>query len=453
MNNYDFQFAERYIGYWNIPNIGRKIPGTLFLEKHSIRLELFWNNTTSCDLHTLPSATGYAYTDRNNKKQCYYFTLKDLHLYYVSLFGKHQSQYKFDVYNLYLSDKPRFSTNGVLNCCIRTSLMDKWLWDYTQGNYENFWPFKEEEIIEIKYHSKPSLTLYDSPLYHIYIKSGFEAHTPNAAGFNMTTNCFLNIELKKKHQFYDALDLTESIVWLFSLLWKNQFIPDFIEFRTSKSKFIYKQSDRFSYKYRDVTDSNLATLISDYNEGELNEIIEKWLNIVGKDRYSIGTFFETQFNEHSTPSSILKNYVSVVDGLSRDFRIPTTGQSLDSSRSQKYEGVFKKIKPVLSPNEFNVIKMAVLRESPTELKPRFARLLDLLSKYVNIELDSEFGTTVVNTRNLITHSKTTRAVVFSKDQYSDVDFCLEKLIMAYLLFRVGVTKSVAQKIIGKIGLK
>jgi hypothetical protein len=43
--------------------------------------------------------------------------------------------------------------------------------------------------------------------------------------------------------------------------------------------------------------------------------------------------------------------------------------------------------------------------------------------------------------------------VFSKEQYRDVAFCLEKLIMAYLLYSVGVEKSVAQKIIGKIEMK
>ena len=68
MNNYDFKFANSYLGYWNIPNIGRKIPGTLYIENHSIRLELFWNNVTSAHLSKFPSATGYAYTEINNKK-------------------------------------------------------------------------------------------------------------------------------------------------------------------------------------------------------------------------------------------------------------------------------------------------------------------------------------------------------------------------------------------------
>ena len=55
MNNYGFHFAESYQGYWNIAQIGRKIPGTLYIEKHSIRLELFWNNITSSDIRAISS--------------------------------------------------------------------------------------------------------------------------------------------------------------------------------------------------------------------------------------------------------------------------------------------------------------------------------------------------------------------------------------------------------------
>ena len=170
MNNYGFHFAESYQGYWNIAQIGRKIPGTLHIEKHSIRLELFWNNVTHVDLRVIPSATGYAYTDIENKKTCYYFVLKGLQLMSVSWFGKHQSQYKLDVNNFCMSDKPRFSTNGIVNCCIRTQLMDKWVWDYTQESYSDLWPFKENESIEVKYQAKPSLTLFESVLFELYLK-------------------------------------------------------------------------------------------------------------------------------------------------------------------------------------------------------------------------------------------------------------------------------------------
>lgn len=450
MNNYGFHFAESYQGYWNIAQIGRKIPGTLYLEKHSVRLELLWNNVTDRDLHVIPSATGYAYTEIGNKKQCYYFVLKELELISVSWFGKHQSQYKLDVNHFFVSDVPRFSANRILNCCIRTNLMDKWVWDYTQNSYSNLWPFNENDGIEIKYLAKPSLTLYESAIYELYIKFSNEAHTPNATGFCMSTHSFLNLRLKKQLKFYDTLDLAESVIWLFSLLWNNQFSPDFIEFRTSKAKFIYKQSDRYSYKYRDVNNNSLRTLISDFNEEELSTIIEKWSQFVEREIVSIRTFFETQYDEHMTPSAMLKNYMSVIDGLSRELEVPTTGQSSNSKKHKKFEGILNNIKPHLKAKEYNEIKMAVLRESPSELKPRFVQLLKNLSEYTSIALPPDFCQRAVETRNLLTHTRSSGKDVFHKEQYRDVAFCLEDLIMAYILFKIGVPKEIAKKILPSI---
>ena len=447
MNNYGFHFAESYQGYWNIAQIGRKIPGTLYLEKHSIRLELFWNNVTHRYLHVIPSATGYAYTKIGNTKLCYYFVLKGLQLMSVSWFGKHQSQYKLDVNHFYMSDEPRFSTNGIVNCCIRTQLMDKWVWNYTQNSYSDLWPFKEKDIVEIKYQAKPSLTLFESALYELYLKFSNEAQTPNVDGFRMSTHTFLNLRLKKKQKFYDALDLTESVIWLFSLLWNNQFNPDFIEFRTPQAKFIYKQSDRYSYKYRDVNNSSLRTDISDFDEEELSTIIEKWFQLLDKEIVSIGTFFETQYNEHMTPSAMLKNYMSVIDGLSREIEVPTTGQSKHSKRLEKFEILLTAIRPHIRAKEFNEIKMAILRESPSELKPRFAQLINILSEYTNIVLSSDFCQRAVETRNLLTHTRSSGKDVFHKEQYRDVAFCLEDLIVAYILFKIGVSKDIAKIIL------
>ena len=410
-------------------------------------MELFWNNITHVDLRVIPSATGYAYTDIGNNKLCYYFELKGLQLISVSWFGKHQSQYKLDVNHFFMSDVPRFSTNSILNCCIRTSLMDKWVWDYTQNSYSNLWPFNENDGIEIKYQAKPSLTLYESALYELYIKFSNEAHTPNATGFSMSTHSFLNLRLKKQLRFYDAIDLSESVIWLFSLLWNNQFSPDFIEFRTSRAKFIFKQSDRYSYKYRDVNNSSLRTLISDFDEEKLSTIIEKWSQFLEREIVSIRTFFETQYDEHMTPSAMLKNYMSVIDGLSRELEVPTTGQSNNSKKHKRLENILNEIKPHLSAKEFNEIKMAIFRESPSELKPRFVQLIKILSEYINIELPSDFSYRAVETRNLLTHTKSSGKDVFHKEQYRDVAFCLEDLIMAYILFKIGVPKEIAKKIL------
>ena len=86
--------------------------------------------------------------------------------------------------------------------------MDKWVWDYTQNSYSNLWPFKENDGIEMKYQANPSLSLYESVLYKLYIKFGNEAHTPDATGFSMSTHSFLNLRLKKQLSFYDANGFT-----------------------------------------------------------------------------------------------------------------------------------------------------------------------------------------------------------------------------------------------------
>lgn len=447
MNNYAFRFSESYQGYWNIAQIGRKIPGTLYIDKHSIRLELFWNNITHRDLRVLSSATGYAYTEIDNKKTCYYFVIKGLKLLSASWFGRHQSLYKFDVNNICLSDTPRFSINGIVNCCIRTQLMDKWVWDYTQDSYTDWWPFKETDIVEMKYQAKPFLTLFESPFYRLYLKFSYEAHTPNSYGFSMSTHSFLNLELKKKQKFYDALDLSESVIWLFSLLWNNQFSTDFIEFRTSKVKFIYKQSDRYSYKYRDVNNNSLCTLISDFKKEELLSIVGNWFQLVDKEVVSIGTFFETQYNEHMAPSTMLKNYMSVIDGLSREFEVPATGQSRNNKRNERYESLLSVIRPKIGAKEYNEIKMAILRESPSDLKHRFVHLINILSGYSDIELTADFCYRAVDTRNMLTHTKSAGKEVFLKEQYRDVAYCLEDLIRAYILNKIGVSKEIAEKIL------
>lgn len=450
MNNYDFKYANTYLGYWNVPNIGRKVPGTLFVEKYSIRLELFWNNVTHRDVRVILSATGYAYTELDNKKLCYYFVLKGLQLISISWFGKHQSQYKLDINYICMSDKPRFSSNGILNCCIRTRLMDKWVWDYTQSSYSNLWPFKENDSIDFKYNSHPSLILYDSSLYNLYIKFGHGALMPNASGFCMSTNSFLNLSLKKRHNFYDALDLTESIIWLLSLLWDNQFNPDFIEFRTTKNTFIYKQSARYSYKYRNVTNTNINTSISDFDDGKLFSIIEKWFDIVNKERLSIGTFFETLYNEHISPSSTIKNFVSVIDGLSKDIEVESDGCTKDVKKKHWFESLSKKIEDRLSRRELNELKMAVLKESQKEIKVRFYSFCKKLQGFVPIILESDFCSKVIDTRNMITHTKGVSNIVYSKEKYWEVSMCLEKIIQAYLLKAIGVPSTVAIKIVGEI---
>ena len=94
--------------------------------------------------------------------------------------------------------------------------------------------------------------------------------------------------------------------------------------------------------------------------------------------------------------------------------------------------------------------MAIIRESPTDLKPRFSHLIETLSGYVNIELDADFCIRAVETRNLITHPKSLNKDVFRKEQYRDVAYCLEDIIRARILYDLGLSKHLAKKIVNVI---
>ena len=196
-----------------------------------------------------------------------------------------------------------------------------------------------------------------------------------------------------------------------------------------------------------MKNGSLRTNISDFNIEELSTIIRRWFQLLENDIDSIATFFETQYNEHMTPSAMLKNYVSVIDGLSRELKVSATGQSYNNQKYKRFEDIFKNIKHHLTAKEYNEIKMAVLRESPSELKPRFIQLLNNLLEYANIELNPDFCYRAVETRNFLTHPKASGKDVFHKEQYRDVAFCLEDLIRAYILNRIGVSKEIAKKIL------
>ena len=144
---------------------------------------------------------------------------------------------------------------------------------------------------------------------------------------------------------------------------------------------------------------------------------------------------------------MLKNYMSVIDGFSRKLKVPATGQSKNSKKLEKYETLLNAVRPYIRANEFNELKMAILRESPSELKPRFAQLIKILSEYTNISLPPDFSDRTVETRNLLTHTKASGKDVFQKEQYRDVAFCVDDLIRAYILFEIGVPKEIAKKIL------
>ena len=91
--------------------------------------------------------------------------------------------------------------------------------------------------------------------------------------------------------------------------------------------------------------------------------------------------------------------------------------------------------------------MWLLRSNGKEIKVRFQKLIDSLMVVLPQNINSDFVTKVVNTRNNITHPNTDETNCFSKEQYEDVAYKLTQVIRAYMLKEIGVDDNMIIKII------
>jgi len=135
MDVYNFQFAEKYQGFWKIKGSRRKpLAGILSIKNDVISLEVTGQNiqTRNWAVPYITAIEGYAfYKDENEKNHDYHFILKGLNFRSRSVFGKHMFNASYDVNILFVSDKKGFRTEKIRSCCIRNGLMDKWVSDIT----------------------------------------------------------------------------------------------------------------------------------------------------------------------------------------------------------------------------------------------------------------------------------------------------------------------------------
>ena len=458
MNYYTFQFEQAYQGYWNIPTLGEKIPGVLHIEEYMVRLDLFWNETPRTSKMKIESATGYAYAQNKDKKECYYFTLFDLYITYASFFGDRQSQFSFDIADLIISDDRNNDYNKIKSICITSELLDRWVIDYTRNCFEYEYPSEKVKSYAITFTPREPLTIHESDTIHAYIYFGFREAWATHSGCNMSTRSFLNVEFKEAVSFEEASNVSEYFIWLFSLLWDNTTSPDFVGFRTEGANFIYKKSERYSYKYHDSENTLIRSYLSDFSPEELTSIINKWIDLIIIHANALSTFFETQFNRHISPAAAIKNYISAVDGLSKDFHVKNDGHIKKGKKTEDIDHIYEKIKSEsakigLSTDELTRLSNAIYRQSSKDLKARFPHIINTIENYVDIILKNDFSDKAINTRNYITHLKGYKGDLFSKKEYWSLSLCLERIIISYLLHELGVKSDIAKKIVGEITMK
>lgn len=277
----------------------------------------------------------------------------------------------------------------------------------------------------------------------------------------LRTKNFLNIKFGSPIDLSEAFGKIESIKYFFYLIWNQSFSPDFIEFRSSSGNFILKLSPKYPYQYLEEnhtssphTDIEDFVKLSDLENSDVNntkspldDMFSKWFEIYDRYTDAIDTYFDTVSNKYISPSIKIKNYISTIDALSEEFRGPIIPMPSDSRNAVFLQSIFDKTEGLLSSVDKQRLRDIVLKEKPTQLKPRFRKLLEMLNDLIPDSIDNGFIEKIVNTRNNITHPKDRESVAFSPVEYGDAAYLLTKVIRAYLLQQLSVKAEIIKKII------
>lgn len=309
--------------------------------------------------------------------------------------------------------------------------------------------------MSMTYEAHSALTLFENDWVKIYIHFGCGCTTANAFGFSMTTRAFLNIKLKEPETFDESLELSEYVYHLFCLLINNCRTPDFQEFRSEDAVFVYKRSPRSSFNYTDVDSLSIQSSLVDFmdNKEFKKDIISNWLALSNEARFAVDTYFETLMDEHIPPSSMIKNFISVIEGFYGDFNFQ--GINLHNKMNGKIKRLNELLEKTqdLSNQEKQEIFNLATRQSPKQPKILLKEMLKIVSSLTEVEADEDFCERAINTRNVITHTNKSANLFFKKSDYMDLSFALENIIAAYLLNKIGVSDTNIKMIVPIIRCK
>ena len=445
MDVYNFQFAEKYQGFWKIKGSRRRpLAGVLTIKNDVISLEVIGQDVLikNWAVSYIPVIEGYAfYKDENQKNHDYHFILKGLSFKKHSVFGDHMLNAEYDVRVILVSDKKKLETDRVRSCCIRNGLMDSWVKDITINSYS----FEFPPNLQLKYKQSESLVLYQTKSNRIYLYFGYDYNFPDKNGFRLAHKSFLNVEFDGLKHFDESLISLLSIHWLFSLIWNNNSSPEYLCFRTQKGQFLYKESRKYTYKYS-LKSGSISTDVTDFDEVAFPELFRKWFLVLESNLSSVESIFETLDNDFMNPSSKIKNYTTAIDGLVKSEKTESV------EVEQGCSDLIEKVSGYINKKEAQLLKRFLFKHEPFTLKEKLEKILGDLNSYIELNVEDGFSSKVVNTRNILTHGRIRKKAdkIYKKEQYRDLALCLESLVMAYLLQQIGIPSETAKKITGTV---
>ena len=143
--------------------------------------------------------------------------------------------------------------------------------------------------------------------------------------------------------------------------------------------------------------------MTDFTHEEILAIFSAWNELYNKYSDAINTFYETSLNWYSPPASRIRNYISFIDSITKEYKGENGNVNPKSKRAKRVQEILEKADSVLDKKDKMNLQSWLLHTTGKELDSRFRKLLDNLKGLLPDELNKDFATKAVKTRNNITH--------------------------------------------------
>lgn len=450
MNHFNFKFQKRYVGLWNLPdNVDSKLSGTLFIEKESIFIDLFFQDSSIELPEHLDSILGSTFSvDEGGKKEYLeHIILKGLTLIRINNFGNGLEHLKYEVKELIINENA-CNFDDIRQVSLRAPILDKWTDSFLCNAYKDLKNDNAPEHTElISFESPCPYILYSSEDVTISIYFSYSC-SYGSKDKNIIQKTFLIFNFKKHLSFYKAQDIITEYMYLLFLLINREFASQHTRFFTDDSSYVYMINKKESFNFIDeCSDLCVYTKLKDFTPSEINSIFEKWTSLYKEQSDAINTYYETLSNQYLPPASKIRNYISFIDSVTKSTKGEDTIIHSESRRYKQALVILEKTASCLNKSEQNKLKQALLYSKKNQSKPRFEKLIEEVKDLLPACINKDFIEKIINTRNIITHPNTDEDYVFKHSEYENAIYRLTQIIRSFLLRRIGVNDTEIKKII------
>lgn len=116
----------------------------------------------------------------------------------------------------------------------------------------------------------------------------------------------------------------------------------------NQGKFVYKVNEKYAYRYIDIPQaSSPQTELTDFTHEEILAIFSAWNELYNKYSDAINAFYETSLNWYSPPASQIRNYISFIDSITKEFKGENGNVNPKSKRAKRVQEILEKADSVL----------------------------------------------------------------------------------------------------------